>query len=74
MPSGTMKNIFCRLLCLMRFHAFHVVEVTLGFGPSGAVEKVHYPAAARDVKGGLHLFDRDFPGAPEVKILGVAGG
>lgn len=40
MPSGTMKNIFCRLLCLMRFHAFHVVEVTLGFGPSGAVEKV----------------------------------
>ena len=35
-----MKNIFCRLLCLMGFHAFHVVEVTLGFGPSGAVEKV----------------------------------
>jgi hypothetical protein len=33
-------NIFRRLLCLLGFHDFQVIEVTLGFGPSGAVEKV----------------------------------
>ncbi len=40
MPSCTIMNIFRRLLCLLGFHDFQVVEVTLGFGPAGAVEKV----------------------------------
>jgi len=40
MPSYTMMNIFRRLLCLLGFHDIHVVEVTMGFGPAGAVEKV----------------------------------
>ena len=35
-----MMNIIRRLFCLLGFHDFHVVEVTVGFGPSGAVEKV----------------------------------
>ena len=35
-----MRNIFRRLFCLLDFHDFHVVEVTMGFGPSGAIEKV----------------------------------
>jgi hypothetical protein len=39
-PSCTMMNIFRSLLCLLGFHDFHVVEVTFGFGPSRAVEKV----------------------------------
>ena len=37
-----MMNILRRLLCLLGFHDFQVVEVTVGFGPSGAVEKVDY--------------------------------
>ena len=40
MPIYTMMNIFRRLLCLLGFHDIHVVEVTMGFGPAGAVEKV----------------------------------
>ena len=35
-----MLNYFRRLLCLLGFHDFRVVEVTVSFGPSGAVEKV----------------------------------
>jgi hypothetical protein len=35
-----MTNIFRRLRCLLDFHVFRVVEVTVGFGLSGAVEKV----------------------------------
>ncbi len=39
-PSCTTMNIFHRFFCLLGFHDFHVVEATLGFGLSGAVEKV----------------------------------
>jgi len=35
-----MMDLFRRLLCFLGFHDFRVVEVTVGFGPSGAVEKV----------------------------------
>jgi hypothetical protein len=35
-----MINIFRRFLCLLGFHDFRVVEVTVSFGPTGAVEKV----------------------------------
>jgi hypothetical protein len=35
-----MMNIFPRLLCLLGFHDFRIVEAAMGFGPSGAVEKV----------------------------------
>ena len=35
-----MTNIFRRLRCLLGFHDFHLVEVTMGFGLSGTVEKV----------------------------------
>jgi hypothetical protein len=35
-----MMNVFRRLLCLLGFHDFRVVEATMGFGSSGAVEKV----------------------------------
>ncbi len=37
-----MMDLFRRLLCFLGFHDFRVVEVTMGFGPSGAVEKVEY--------------------------------
>ena len=40
MPRCTMMNIIRRLLCLLGFHDFHVIEATMGFGPSGAVAKV----------------------------------
>ncbi len=33
-------DLFRRLFCFLGFHHFRVVEVTVGFGPSGAVEKV----------------------------------
>jgi len=33
-------NLLRRLLCFLGFHDFRIVEVTMGFGPSGAVEKV----------------------------------
>ena len=35
-----MTNIFRRLRCLLGFHVFRVVEVTVGFGLSGTVEEV----------------------------------
>ena len=35
-----MMNLVLRLLCQLGLHDFKVVEVTLGFGPTGAVEKV----------------------------------
>ncbi len=35
-----MMKLFHRLLCFLGFHDFRVVEVIMGFGPSGAVEKV----------------------------------
>ena len=35
-----MMNIFRRLLCMVGIHDFHIVEVTVSFGPAGAVEKV----------------------------------
>ncbi len=35
-----MIEIFRRLLCQLGFHDFRVVEVTVSFGQSGAVEKV----------------------------------
>ncbi len=39
-PSCQMMDLFRRLACFLGFHDFRVVEVTMGFGPSGAVEKV----------------------------------
>jgi len=33
-------NLFRWLICFLGFHDFRVVEVTMGFGASGAVEKV----------------------------------
>ncbi len=42
-PSGArceMIDLFSRVLCFLGFHAFRVVEVTMGFGSSGTVEKV----------------------------------
>lgn len=38
--SCNMMDLFRRLLCLLGFHDFRVVEVTMGFGSSGTVEKV----------------------------------
>ena len=38
--SCSMMNLFRRLLCFLGFHDFRVVEATMSFGPSGAVEKV----------------------------------
>ena len=35
-----MMDLFRRLLCFLGFHDFRVVEVTMGFGASVAVEKV----------------------------------
>ena len=35
-----MIDLFSRLLCFLDLHAFRVVEVTMGFGASGTVEKV----------------------------------
>jgi hypothetical protein len=39
-PSRSMMDLFRLLLCFSGFHDFRVVEVTVGFGASGAVEKV----------------------------------
>ncbi len=33
-------DLFRRLFCFLGFHDYRVVEVTMGFGASGAVEKV----------------------------------
>ncbi len=38
--SCEMIDLFSRLLCFLGFDAFRVVEVTMGFGSSGTVEKV----------------------------------
>ncbi len=38
--SCEMIDLFSRLLCFLGFHAFRVLEVTMGFGSSGTVEKV----------------------------------
>ncbi len=38
--SCEMMDLFSRLLCFLDFHDYRVVEVTVGFGASGAVEKV----------------------------------
>jgi hypothetical protein len=35
-----MMDPFRRLLCFLGFHDLRVVEVTMGFGSSGTVEKV----------------------------------
>ena len=35
-----MMDLSSRLLCFLGFHAFRVLEVTMGFGSSGTVEKV----------------------------------
>ncbi len=35
-----MMDWFRRLLCLLGYHDFRVVEVTVAFGVSGTVEKV----------------------------------
>ena len=35
-----MLNIVGRLLCLLGFHDFRVLEVTFGFGAGGNVEKI----------------------------------
>ncbi len=35
-----MIDLFRWLLCFLGFHDFRVVEVTMGFGSSGNVEKV----------------------------------
>jgi hypothetical protein len=35
-----MTNLLARLLCLIGVHDFRVLEVIVGFGPSGSVEKV----------------------------------
>ena len=35
-----MMHLYHRLACFLGFHDFRVVEVTVGFGASGAVEKV----------------------------------
>ncbi len=40
MPDCAMINIFHRLLCLLGFHDFRIIEATMNFGPTGAVEKV----------------------------------
>ena len=39
-PSCKMMGLFRWLLCFLGFHDFRVVEVTMGFGSSGTVEKV----------------------------------
>ena len=38
--SCNMMDLFRRLLCFLGFHDFRVVEATMSFGASGAVEKV----------------------------------
>jgi hypothetical protein len=35
-----MRSLLARLLCLIGVHDFRIVEVIVGFGPSGTVEKV----------------------------------
>ena len=35
-----MMDLFRQLICFLGFHDFRVVEVTMGFGASGTVEKV----------------------------------
>jgi hypothetical protein len=36
----SLVNSLNRLMCLLGFHDFQVLEVTLGFGEAGDVEKV----------------------------------
>ena len=36
---SSLLTILGRLLCLLGLHKFRVVDVTLGFGPSGGVAK-----------------------------------
>ncbi len=38
--SCSKMDLFRRLLCFLDFHDYRVVEVTMGFGASGTVEKV----------------------------------
>ncbi len=38
--SCSLMDPFRRLLCFLGFHDFRVVEATMSFGASGAVEKV----------------------------------
>lgn len=35
-----MKNLLGRFLCFFRLHDFQLIDVTLGFGPSGGVAKL----------------------------------
>lgn len=35
-----MTSLLARLLCLIGAHDYRVIEVVIGFGPSGSVEKV----------------------------------
>ena len=35
-----MSKLIGRLLCALGLHDFHVIEVSMGFGPSGDVAKV----------------------------------
>ena len=37
---GSLLTILGRLLCQLGLHKFRVVDVTLGFGPSGGVAKL----------------------------------
>ena len=37
---GKLKRVLGRLLCFLGFHAFHVTEVTFGFGADDSVEKL----------------------------------
>ena len=46
-PSNKMMGLFRRLLCFLGYHDFRVVEVTMGFGASGTVEKVECPRCGR---------------------------
>ncbi len=35
-----MQALIARLLCLVGWHDFKIIEASFGFGPSGGVEKV----------------------------------
>ncbi len=35
-----MQTLIARLLCLVGWHDFKIIEASFGFGPSGGVEKV----------------------------------
>ena len=35
-----MRELIDRLLCLIGIHDYRILDVTVGFGPSGTVEKV----------------------------------